>query len=79
MLDFCCSDSYTKAQEKAALAEDTSNLETEASDVEKAKSRQRRHSTSSPDARLPDPPGMQYCILSEYSTYWLRVIQYLLL
>jgi len=35
-------DSNTKAQENATAAEDTSNLETETSDVEKRKSREKR-------------------------------------
>jgi len=63
VLYFDCSDSYVKAQEKATLAEDTSDLDTQGTDVEREKSRQRRHRTSSPDARLPVPPGMLYYVL----------------
>ena len=44
------SDSYEKGQEKALLAEDTSNIETESSDVEKRKSREKRRRDRSPSS-----------------------------
>ena len=45
-------DSYTKAAEKVTQAEDTSNLETEDTEAEKQKSRNKRRRVESPE-QLP--------------------------
>ena len=52
---FICTDDYPAAYRKAKLAEDSSNIDTQTSDIEKTKSREKRkHKIANDLPKMPD-------------------------